>query len=890
MKTFRIIFILVSSVTLCQGQSFNIDSLQQLAPRLKGISRAEVLNQLAWALVSYDLNKSKEIVQQAYQLSKSLGYKKGMAEALIYEAYCDFTVGNDQTAIQKFKNSIALSESDGQDTLKGFALSYMARVYQNIDQLDSSLYCLNESYKVLKDSLHPYYLSFTYLVYADHYSLLVNEHEQFRYLEKSLRIREKLKDKRPLIYACERMSTYFINRGDYNRALHYIDQAQVALGQDTVDNEEINVIKKEKSLIFIKQGQYKQALDLLNRVIKFYEKNSFTKELANLYYQVGYALVEFDNFEAGLKNYFKALSIAEQKKYHLERCKILVEIGRVYHFLDQNDMAFDFTSKALSLARKYKHLMQEAGALNLLGVIDAEENRLKEAYLNLTQALAIREAVNDRSGQAGTLYNLAQLCEKQNDYQRALQFHQKSLAIEVNLNHSIGISYSYQGIAQLLIKMRDYDQAGYYLSQGEKLAKQIGSGKILVDIYKSRRDLNMAQANYKEAISYAKLYDELKDSIFSENMSARMGALQNTFELEKRDNAILTLQQQQKLQEDKFVIQEAQIKQQKLIIWFAVSGFIAIAFIAFIIYKYYHRVKTLNQAIIERNEEIQSQAEELSEANDILSNLNIKISEQAEALLKSNQTIQKINESLEERIDQRTAELLEANKELDMFLYRSSHDFRRPLTTFMGIAEIAKITIKDPEALNLFQKVNETAHTLDRMLAKLQSISTRAEDELIYGKISVEELLSKKISLFSQTFISENIHVHMQVEPGLYFYSYLSLVKIVMYNLIENAIVYKIEDNANIKISAYQQQDQIVIEIEDNGQGIDEAQLPKIFDMFHRGNENSKGNGLGLYIVKKCVDKLKANISLQSVPGKGTIVILQFPTELSSISKLKTNQ
>ena len=71
--------------------------------------------------------------------------------------------------------------------------------------------------------------------------------------------------------------------------------------------------------------------------------------------------------------------------------------------------------------------------------------------------------------------------------------------------------------------------------------------------------------------------------------------------------------------------------------------------------------------------------------------------------------------------------------------------------------------------------------------------------------------------------------------------------------------------------------DHVIIEIEDNGQGIREEYREKIFDMYYRANERSKGNGLGLYIVKKAVQKLNGTIQLITEFGKGSRFVITLP-------------
>lgn len=72
-------------------------------------------------------------------------------------------------------------------------------------------------------------------------------------------------------------------------------------------------------------------------------------------------------------------------------------------------------------------------------------------------------------------------------------------------------------------------------------------------------------------------------------------------------------------------------------------------------------------------------------------------------------------------------------------------------------------------------------------------------------------------------------------------------------------------------------QESMHIEIQDNGEGISEKHLSKVFDMFYRATTTSVGTGLGLYICKEIVAKLKGSISLISEVGKGTTVTIQIP-------------
>jgi signal transduction histidine kinase len=80
---------------------------------------------------------------------------------------------------------------------------------------------------------------------------------------------------------------------------------------------------------------------------------------------------------------------------------------------------------------------------------------------------------------------------------------------------------------------------------------------------------------------------------------------------------------------------------------------------------------------------------------------------------------------------------------------------------------------------------------------------------------------------------------------------------------------------AYIKVSSRKQNNAVLINVEDNGEGIRPELQGRIFDMFYRGNENSKGSGLGLYIAKEAAMKIHGNISVRSEYGKGSVFTVE---------------
>ena len=112
------------------------------------------------------------------------------------------------------------------------------------------------------------------------------------------------------------------------------------------------------------------------------------------------------------------------------------------------------------------------------------------------------------------------------------------------------------------------------------------------------------------------------------------------------------------------------------------------------------------------------------------------------------------------------------------------------------------------------------------------------------------------------------------------FHSYPALIRIILENLIENAVFFCGTNMPSIQVQMVElDESEVKIEVRDNGQGIAPELQNRVFDMYFRGNERSKGNGLGLYIVKKAVEKLNGRIEMESALHEGTTFHVFLPNQ-----------
>jgi signal transduction histidine kinase len=255
-----------------------------------------------------------------------------------------------------------------------------------------------------------------------------------------------------------------------------------------------------------------------------------------------------------------------------------------------------------------------------------------------------------------------------------------------------------------------------------------------------------------------------------------------------------------------------------------------------------------------------------------------KLKKQKKELVRVNGEIKRINENLESLVAERTKLLEEANRELDTFLYRASHDLRSPVCSIIGLCNIA-LHMSNGESKELVERVVLTTTTMDKLLKKL-SIISEINQPTNLSSITMLDLIENVKADFATTIQEQNINFTIDCPADLVMYSYPNLIETILSNLIENAFFYSVmknPDKATVQLSAAIRQDQVEISVQDNGIGVDNTITHRLFDMFFKGNENSKGNGLGLYIVQKSVQALDGRIEVESIIGSFAKFVVYLP-------------
>ncbi len=222
-------------------------------------------------------------------------------------------------------------------------------------------------------------------------------------------------------------------------------------------------------------------------------------------------------------------------------------------------------------------------------------------------------------------------------------------------------------------------------------------------------------------------------------------------------------------------------------------------------------------------------------------------------------------------------ELMESNQELDTFFYKASHDLKGPLASILGIVNVARLENKDDVIEKYFKMIDTSVRRLDRTLMDLIELARTRKGVSKLSKIYVRALVDEILQSLSHTENFSGIKFEIEVDGSMGIIADKVLVLSVFQNLIHNAINYGNKENPVIRIRVDGTANGIKLEVTDNGKGIAEHVKHRVFEMFYRGHPDSSGSGLGLFIVKNAIEKLKGKVWFESEDGKGASFYAEIP-------------
>lgn len=548
------------------------------------------------------------------------------------------------------------------------------------------------------------------------------------------------------------------------------------------------------------------------------------------------------NNQKALTDYFTALRLYEQENDNRGIMHQYMNIGLIYQYQKKYDVAISFYRKALTIGNHLKNEADMISVYNNLAIVYQEQKKYEKAISYFFRVLAFDIRMGDSVNIGGSYNNIGVVYHGMKSYDKALHYFKISLNFKEPKQDHEGIANTYNNLAEVYSDMRS-PQAVLWLGKALAIAREYKFNVVLLENYRIAKTYYERTGNYKEALHYANLHQELKDLMKVDQANVEIEQIQRQYAVAKAEKEI--------------AMKTAELDRSKYRAW--IYLLLTLVVIVTAIYLYFTMQKTRL--------------------------LNKQLSKQQEQIINANNELIRKNEEAEKA----RMEAEEAVKAKSQFLSIMSHEIRTPLNAIIGLANL--LSENNPRA-DQQKNINVLKTSSGNLLALLSDILDFSKIEA--GKMAIEQvdfslkqLIYQLYNLFGAKASEKGLELRIQYDekiPGNLRGDSLHLNQVLL-NLISNAIKFTKEGHVELRAELESVQGDlysIAFTVTDTGIGIPLHQLNTIFDPFTQADSKTTrefgGTGLGLSISKQLLSMLGSELIVKSQPGSGSefSFVLQF--------------
>jgi len=473
------------------------------------------------------------------------------------------------------------------------------------------------------------------------------------------------------------------------------------------------------------------------------------------------------------------------------------------------------------------------------GNVYADMKEYDKTEILFKKAYQLVSNTNSPDNKAQITYNLGALFYKQKRYKEAEDYITKSLETNLKIGNQIKIERCNRVLGSICFDQGDYSKAKKYYNLAMKIAQSIknpqsimGNYNNLYLAYWNSGYYNNNIADLDKALNYYLKYNQIKDSLYKIETTAKVLELEKQYETEKKNSQITLLEKENQHKEDQILVQKTQ-RNQLIIAILLVIGILGI----FVYFFYYY--KKLNKLLRLQRKRILKQKSQISQQHN------------------------KLQKSLNTQ-----------NKLFSII----AHDLRSPLASISNISSLIGFYIEDENyaALETTQKLmdQKTDQILDLTDNLLNWARSQTESlQPLFIPLSMNTIFKDCLQLYQPIAFDKGITIDCLKQEDIQIWADRNMVKTICRNLINNAIKFT-QKNGQIKVW-YESNDQFaLISIKDSGIGIEKDRLESLFEIGREkttwGTAGEKSTGLGLSVCKEFVDAMNGKIWVESETGIGS--------------------
>ena len=589
-------------------------------------------------------------------------------------------------------------------------------------------------------------------------------------------------------------------------------------------------------------GQPNRCVPLLDSIYNLSKEINYPFGIYRALYYKSLLYNDINEPDSAIKFLMEAVQVNKKSNASEDLASTYNSLGNLYFSRRAYHTALDYNFQSLAIWKKIKP-QTISGVLSDIGNCYYYLNELDSALQFYNASLATSIQQNNNLGYGYGYNNIGLVYFKKDKYETALKYYDTALSYYYKMNSRVGITNCLDNICKTYLAKKDFDKAFRQAQIALAYVLPLHDKNLAYMIYNDLSTASAGQKNFEKAFFYQKIITAYADSIYGASKASSDAALQARLSIlqKENENKLLRLEQTK---------QNIQLKQKNLVS--IVIGIFLVLAIGAVIY-------------FIRNAKLRYEAMQL--------------------LQKQNDVIEKNNHELDHlnsRLQSQKHELEEINLLKDKLFSIISHDIRSPLVSFsayLSFLQAGEIPEDSIKALNneVMERLNLTLNFVDNLIewAQGQIQGTNRISELINLKHTCDEMLG----FYQPQADMKNIKLINTVSPNINVYTNAGMVKMILRNLISNAIKFSFKDSS-INISAETDEHFVIIHVADTGIGMREEDLAQLFsgkNYSRMGTSNEKGSGLGLTLCKEFLQKNNGTMWVDSEENKGSTFSFKIP-------------
>ena len=532
-----------------------------------------------------------------------------------------------------------------------------------------------------------------------------------------------------------------------------------------------------------------------------------------------------------LDYYYKGLLIAIKERNNLAAAANYNDIGVVLQSMEVYPKALEYYKKAIKLFRDVNDPQGVGTVEENIGEVLLAQRDYDRAIGYSSKAVKIAKEQDDKDGMSSVYTDLGLCYARKSNFKLALSYLDTSFAIARKYKIVYNEAYTLIAFATIYNLQNNYINAYKYAVEGQVLAGKLGNLAVRANAALQLNKTLSGLGKYEAAYRSLRQYIDLRDSLNNNESIQKLTSYSLELNFATKEHQLV------KQQRAKDVSYLQRIKQQRLInaiFLLIILGMITVSVV-------YYRQKRKQQQI------------------------NLKLEDKNSEVLR-----QKTN------LDDQAQKLHDLNTLKDRLISVLAHDLRAPLSTLRGLFSLLQDnSISHNEMLemipNVLKKLEYTSDFLDTLLFWINSQMDNFESSA--KSFYLKEIAAYETESYHEQAVLKGINLVDNVPDDLAASADPNSIRIVIRNLITNAIKFS-NENDTIEINARRQDEHThVITVRDTGTGMANEQLNKLFKSkvnSKTGTNNESGTGMGLLFCKDLVEKCNGKIWVTSKQGIGT--------------------